>query len=194
MSSCALPIRSVASLRSAAAARAFSAEASPPFPTLLVVDPQGNLVKHRGEHTVRAQLMNTDKAVKRHFAALKKAGTDAAKFKKAAAKIAKKGDTKAAFALNQFIYGEGADPTPEQVAAIAAVIIQTKGDYAIGFFLGKHGVGSEDKATRLASLKALRGIGTRQTLFSLLDSSNAEKDEDVKKAFQETMKALDAKK
>ncbi len=43
------------------------------FPTVIVIDPKGKVVKHGGEYTVRVHLMETSKEAKKYLRALKTA-------------------------------------------------------------------------------------------------------------------------
>ena len=161
------------------------------YPTLLVVDPEGNLVKHGGEHTVRTSLMKTDSKVKSLLKKLTKAGGDPKKLAKAIKAVSKKGGDAAAFALSHWLHEEVEDPAAAHVDAVHAALIKNDSRYAQGFFWGKYGLRSEDPKRRLAAAEAIREFGTREMLWGLSDMANKEQDESVKKALQETLKAID---
>ena len=71
------------------------------FPTIIVIDPKGKVVKHGGEHTVREHLMKTDPVVKSAMKKLK-AARKPEKFAAAVQSIADAGGDKAGYALATF--------------------------------------------------------------------------------------------
>ena len=160
------------------------------FPTVIVIDPKGKVVKHGGEYTVRTHLMETSEEVKKHLRALKAARTEE-KFGPAVASIRKAGGGYAAYALSSFA-GKGAKH-PWQFDAIRAAIEELGGQWSLGFFLGDHGLKAKEAKTRAEAAAVLGRIGERNLLFTLSDAYNAETDAEVKKALSDAMTILNDK-
>jgi len=76
--------------------------------------------------------------------------------------------------------GKGA--TADQVPVLAKALRQVGGSDAATFFLGPHGLGSDDVAVRLAAANTLREIGDEETLYMLVDFVNREQNAAVKAA------------
>ena len=153
------------------------------FPTIIVIDPKGNVVKHGGEHTVREHLMTTDPEVRKSLRKLK------ADFDTTVKILEDGGGNKAGYALSQF----AGKAKPEQIERIRVALEKIGGTWALGFFLGDHGLQSKDKQARIAAAKALGKIGDRNLLFSIVKIANAEADADVKKALNETIGILNGR-
>ena len=67
------------------------------------------------------------------------------------------------------------------------------GTWAVGFFWGEHGLGSKDKQVRLAAAKAIRKIGEKNMLYSLVRMANNEQDEEVRKVLNEAITELNGR-
>jgi hypothetical protein len=152
------------------------------FPTIIVIDPKGKLVRHGGEHTIREHLFKTDPAVKRILGQLK-AARKPEQFEAAVTEIEKTVGDKAGFALNSF----AEKATPAQVKTIADAFERMGGAYALGFFWGDHGLGAKDKAARIRAAEVIGKHGDKNYLFSLSKLHNEEEDPDVKKALSDAL-------
>ncbi len=158
------------------------------FPTIIVIDPKGKVVKHGGETTVRLHLMETDPEVKKALRQLKGARKPE-RFDAAVKALVDTGSDKAGFALAHF-----ADKaTPEQRAKIGAALEKMGGIWAVGFFFGDHGLQSKDKQARLAAAKAIAKIGDKNLLFSLARIANNEPDAEVKKVLNDAITELNGR-
>jgi len=156
------------------------------FPTVIAIDPKGNIVRGGGEHSLREYLLETDPAVQKMLKKLAAAKGPA--FAKAAEEVANEGP-RAGFAL--FRTAKGAKP--EQVAAIRAALAKVQGPYAVSFFFGEHGLVSEDRSARLEAAKVLGEIAESGSLYGLVQCLNAEKDDEVKKAMVAAVEAIQAR-
>jgi len=156
------------------------------FPTVIAIDPQGNIVRNGSEYTLREYLLETDPAVQKMLKKLQTA--EGAAFATAVEEVAKEGP-RAGFAL----FRVAKDAKPEQIAAIAGGLAKVKGPYAAAFFLGEHGLGSEDRNARLAAANVLGEIAEPGMLFGIAQYVNNEKDEEVRKALIAAIEAVQAR-
>ena len=156
------------------------------FPTVIAIDPKGNIVRGGGEHSLREWLLETDPAVQKMLKKLAAAKGPA--FGKAVDEVAKEGP-RAGYAL----FRVAKDATPEQIAVVAAALAKLKGPYAAGFFLGEHGLGSADRKARLDAAKVLGEIGEPEMFYGIVQCMNAEKDEEVRKAIGAALEAIQAR-
>lgn len=156
------------------------------FPTLVVIDPDGKIVRHGGIATVRNALLEASPA---YEALVKSLGNARSKKKlqKALREVLKTGGDVAGLALYNFakdgLKKSQSDPVTETMDELG-------GRYAVSYFLGDQGLRSEKKATRLAAIEALRRHAERRLMFTLSDRANEEKDEEVKKALFELLQEL----
>jgi hypothetical protein len=151
------------------------------WPTTVVIGPDGKVVRHGGEHTVREYLLETDREVKSILKALRKARSKRS-LDKALSKIVKLGGEKSVYALKHFAEN---DAKKKYVPRIFKALNEVGGEYAIFFFLGKCGLGAEDKEVRLAAVEALKKHCRNEHLGYLIPKINQEEDEDVRKALVE---------
>lgn len=155
------------------------------FPTLLVIDRNGRVMKHGNEATVRDRLMETDREVKKLISKLKRATRK--KFAKVALEVAEAGGNKAGFALYQYARKKA---KKDQFQAIFQALEKVGGLYGVRFFLGEHGLKSPEREVRLAAAKAIQEHGERHHLWPLAEFANAEEDPEVKAALREAIEAL----
>lgn len=173
--------------KSGATLRTFGINA---FPTIIVVDPDGKLVKQGGEHTVLQYLRETSPKVKQLLGALRGAQTGE-DFSKAVGEAVASGGEDAAFALSTYAEKHA---TKEQIPALAAGLRSVGGDGAVGFFIGKHGLRSEDVRARLAAAQVLAELALgEQWMYTLRKALQAEQDEEVKQALQKVIAKIGAR-
>ena len=156
------------------------------FPTVVAIDPSGNIVRGGSEHSLREYLLETDPAVRKMLKKL--AAAKGAAFAKAADEVASEGP-RAGYAL----FHAAKDAKAEQVAAIRAALAKVKGPYAIAFFLDVHGLGSAERGDRLEAAKVLGEISDAGMLYGLVQHLNVEKDEEVRKALIGAVEAIQAR-
>ena len=83
---------------------------------------------------------------------------------------------------------------PEQSRALAAGVRSGGGDGAVGFFIGKHGLRSEDARARLAAAQVLAELALgEQWMYTLRKALQAEQDEEVKQALQKVIAKIGAR-
>jgi len=156
------------------------------FPTVVAIDPKGNIVNGGGEHSLREYLLDTDPQVRKMLQKLAAAKGPA--FAKAVDEVAKEGPH-AGYAL----FKTAKDAKPEQVAAIRAALAKLKGPYVVAFFFGDHGLGSKDRDARLLAAKVMGEIADSDAFYGLAQLLNAEKDEEVKEAMVAAVEAIQAR-
>lgn len=155
------------------------------FPTVVAIDPKGNIVRGGSEHSLREYLMETDPAVQ---GMLKKLGAaKGSAFAKAVDEVAK--ERRAGYVLCRF----AVDAKADQIVAIRAALAGLKDPYAVNFFLGVHGLGSADRAARLEAAKVLAEAGETGMLYGIVQYLNTEKDEEVRKAMIAALEAIQAR-
>jgi len=154
------------------------------FPTLVGIDPEGRVVRGGGDYTLRQWLLETDKGVAAALEKLKgAAGADAfAQAVEAVAAAPHGGYVLATFADK--------DATAAQIPVLAAALRKLPGFDATGFFLGPHGLASEDAAVRLAAAQALGEVGDEEALYGIVEFVNREPDAEVKAALMAAVEKI----
>jgi HEAT repeat protein len=160
------------------------------FPTTIVLDPEGKLVKQGGEGTVRHHLMKTSKPVQAHLRELAAAAGQRTKWRKVVEKIGSAGGDDDAFAIKTFVEESG---EPWHATAAAEALRALGGQWATGYFLGKFGLQSDKPVDRVAAAGALADLGDEKLLFTLQHTLSKEQDESVRQALQETLRRLSSR-
>lgn len=139
------------------------------FPTLLLIDPAGNLVRGGGEELLRMKLKESAPAVKALLAKLP-AGAEA---------VATVGGEDAAYALASFVRDS---MKPADAAKVFGALAAVKGDIALGALLGGSGLHAKDPAVRTAAAKALAALGDKRALPPLEQVAKDDGVDSVRKA------------
>ncbi len=157
------------------------------YPTVLLIDLEGKLVKHGGEGKLRTELMKTDAGVKKQIARL--ASAKPGSYARTAKDIAKKGDEKAAWAL-MLALEDSKDE--KKIKAILPLLAKMESEAGHMFLLGKQGLSAESKKVRLAAISALKKIEKphRMLPYWLSQAFQKEEDETVKGKLEKWLEEL----
>jgi hypothetical protein len=160
------------------------------YPTVLLIDPQGRLVKHGEESQLRQELMKTDAEVKKQLARL--AGAKPGRYAQVAKEVAKAGSEKAAWALMLSLE----DSTDEKrIVAVLPLLAKMKSEAGHFFLLGKQGLSSESKKVRSAAIEALKQVEEPNEMlpYWLSQAHEREQDASLKATLSKWLEELAAK-
>lgn len=143
------------------------------YPTVLLIDPEGKLVKHGGEGKLRQELMKTDAEVKKQMARLASARKGA--YARTAKDIAKADTEKAAWAL-MLALEDSKDE--KKIKAILPLLAKMNSETGHMFLLGNQGLSAESKRVRLAAIAALKKIEKPHEMLGYWLSQALQKEED----------------
>ena len=155
------------------------------FPTIIVIGPDGKVVKHWRDSSLRDHLLETDPKVAKLLKKLKK-GRSSRKLAKAIKEAREMGGVRAEYALKTFAEKNA---KKKQISKVFDALNEMGGEYSIYFFAGEKGLGAEDKKVRLAAAGALKKHCQNEHLSLLINRINAEEDKDVKEALSEAIQA-----
>lgn len=159
------------------------------YPTLLLIDPDGNLRRGGGEGLLRRELMKTDPAVVKGLERLK--GAKVGAFASTCRSIAGKNDEASAWTL--MLYAMEKDVPEKHLLAIVPQLARSKSKTANGALLSSIGLHNESPKVRLAAVKALKKIGRDDDPWfghDLRKRLEKEDDPKVKKALEKYLEAL----
>lgn len=160
------------------------------YPTVLLIDPEGKLVKNGGESQLKQELMKTDPEVKKQIARLAEA--KAGSFARTAKDIARAGTEKAAWALMLAL--ENSDDA-KKILPILPLLAGLKSEAGHMFLLGKQGLAAGSKEIRLAAVKALESVEEPHPMlpYWLGQALQREEDKAVKAKLEAWLKELTEK-
>jgi len=145
------------------------------FPTVLLLDPEGNIVRGGGEPLLASKLKETSPAVR----ALVEKLALAKKLAAALDEVVAAGGDDAAFALATYAR---ASMKPTDALVVFRALAKLENDIALGALLGDYALRAKDPAVRAAAAKALGESGDKRALPELQRVAKEDGVERVKKA------------